>query len=299
MTSNPPVSIGLPVYNGENYLGEALDSLLQQTYPDFELILCDNASTDRTEEICRDFAARDARIRYHRQPENIGALANYNQAFESARGKYFKWAAHDDICAPEFLAVCVRELEEQPDVVLTYPKISYINDKGEYLRSSRGELSIRDAYPFQRLRKLIRLQIRSDDVFWAIFGLIRAEALRLTGGFGYYVASDQVLLMRLLLQGGFCEVPGKFFFRREHPQSSTMKLKSYRKREEWYNGRIRSRLVLPNCRLMKEHWAALNQSQLSGREKWVGRLLIAKRFAFRWRPLSRELASIPKQLIAP
>src|SRR5215212_2547350 len=101
--SVPQVSLGVPVYNGEKYLAEALESLLQQDYADFEIIISDNASTDGTEEICRNFAGRDKRIRYYRNETNIGASPNYNRTFELARGRYFKWCAHDDVCLPAFV----------------------------------------------------------------------------------------------------------------------------------------------------------------------------------------------------
>src|SRR5688572_10868700 len=99
---NPRVSIGLPVYNGENYLAEAIDSILAQTFEDFELIISDNASTDRTQEICEAYAAKDGRIRYYRSEVNKGSAWNFNRVFELARGEYFKWAAHDDYIAPEY-----------------------------------------------------------------------------------------------------------------------------------------------------------------------------------------------------
>ena len=98
----PRVSLGFPVYNGERYLAAALDSLLGQTFRDLEVVICDNASTDRTAELCAAYAARDARVRYHRNPTNLGAAPNFNRTFELSRGEYFKWAAHDDVCAPTF-----------------------------------------------------------------------------------------------------------------------------------------------------------------------------------------------------
>src|SRR3974377_1117825 len=100
----PKVSIGLPVYNGENYLRLAIDSILTQDYTDFELIISDNASADATQEICREYTARDCRIRYYRNKINIGASGNYNRVFELARGGLFKWAAHDDVHLPAFLS---------------------------------------------------------------------------------------------------------------------------------------------------------------------------------------------------
>jgi glycosyltransferase involved in cell wall biosynthesis len=106
MTSKiPRVSIGLPVFNGEKYLAEALDSILSQTYRDFKLIISDNASTDRTEQICREYAAKDRRIRYYRNEKNIGAPKNFNRVFELSSGKYFRWDAFTHPSAkPNYLA---------------------------------------------------------------------------------------------------------------------------------------------------------------------------------------------------
>jgi glycosyltransferase involved in cell wall biosynthesis len=107
----PSLTIGLPVYNGERYLAQALDALLAQTYQDFELIISDNASTDRTADICQEFVARDARVKYVRQRVNIGAGPNHNAVLTLARGRFFKWAAHDDVYAPTLLERCIEVLE--------------------------------------------------------------------------------------------------------------------------------------------------------------------------------------------
>ncbi|MEO1346882.1 MAG: glycosyltransferase family A protein, partial [Pseudomonadota bacterium] len=115
---SPRVTIGVPVYNGDAYLAEALDSILNQTFTDFEVIISDNASTDGTEQICRDYAARDDRVRYIRQEKNLGAAPNFNLLVPIARGEYFKWAASDDLIAPEFLNYCVEALEKEFDASL-------------------------------------------------------------------------------------------------------------------------------------------------------------------------------------
>ena len=106
------ISIGLPVFNGETYLQTALESLCAQTFEDFELLIVDNASTDRTGEICRKAANHDRRIKYFRNTENIGAAKNFNKAFEISNSEYFKWAAHDDICAPQFLEKTAHIINE-------------------------------------------------------------------------------------------------------------------------------------------------------------------------------------------
>jgi glycosyltransferase involved in cell wall biosynthesis len=108
--TNPKVTIGVPVYNGEKYLAAALDTLLAQSFEDFELIISDNASTDCTEEIARAYAARDGRVRYERSGANRGCAWNHNRVFALARGRYFRWAAHDDLCAPTLLARTVELL---------------------------------------------------------------------------------------------------------------------------------------------------------------------------------------------
>src|SRR5689334_10548773 len=108
--TNPKVSVGLPVYNGQRYVRHALESLRRQEFEDFEVVISDNASTDQTGEICAEYVARDARFRYFRNETNIGASPNYNRTFELARGEYFKWCAHDDVCLPGFLSKCMATM---------------------------------------------------------------------------------------------------------------------------------------------------------------------------------------------
>src|SRR5580692_5215252 len=99
MNAVPRLSIGLPVYNGEDYLAESLDALLGQTYTDFELIISDNASTDATADICRMYQEKDGRIRYIRQPNNSGSAPNHNFVSDVSHGDLFKWAGADDLYA--------------------------------------------------------------------------------------------------------------------------------------------------------------------------------------------------------
>ena len=108
----PRVSIGLPVYNGDNYLKEAIESLLFQTFEDFELLISDNASTDQTGNICRRFAEQDQRIKYVRNVENLGLTRNFNQVFTLSVGEYFKWADHDEVFLAAFLLRCVELLDQ-------------------------------------------------------------------------------------------------------------------------------------------------------------------------------------------
>ncbi|UBF27329.1 glycosyltransferase [Kovacikia minuta CCNUW1] len=149
----PRVSVGLAVYNGENYIREAIDSILAQTFEDFELIISDNASTDKTQEICLEYAARDQRIRYDRADRNRGAAWNQNRVFELSTGTYYKLAAHDDVIAPDYLAKCVAVLDQNPAVVLCHSWTRSINEKSEIVEDLGDGSFIPESSKLKRLVK--------------------------------------------------------------------------------------------------------------------------------------------------
>lgn len=228
--NKPRVSIGMPVYNGENFLKQAIDSLLSQTFEDFELIVSDNASTDRTEEICRKYATRDRRIRYYRNQKNLGAASNFNCVFELSRGEYFKWAAHDDICAPSFIAECVEVLDRDESVVLCYPKTKLINEDGDLIGVSYKPLRrINASEPQQRFQDILFHAVWCFEVF----GLMRTDVLRKTSLIEKYYGSDKVLLAQLSLLGRFQEIEKDLFFRRCSPEQSTNMI--VRNKAVWIN----------------------------------------------------------------
>ena len=209
----PGVSVGLPVYNAERYLRVAIESILKQTLRDWELVICDNASTDATETICREYAARDPRIRYHRLPANIGAAGNFLRVFELARGRYFKWVAADDGCEPEFLERCRRVLDESPDVVLCTSGASMIDQDGRVIERYAETQALPQARASERF-----IASRDQDGWCiAVYGLMRADVLRRTAVMGSYAGSDVVLLGELSLYGRFVELPECLLSRRIHP----------------------------------------------------------------------------------
>jgi glycosyltransferase involved in cell wall biosynthesis len=212
---SPRVSISLPVFNGENYLRAAIDSILAQTYRDFELIISDNASTDATQEICRNYVEKDQRVRYIRNAQNIGASANYNNAFRlSAAGEYFKWAAHDDLLTPTYLEMCVAALDREPDAVLAQPIVGVIDSNGTILRISDNDLELAGAgRPSDRFAAFAKL----PRTCWESFGLIRRDALARTALIGPYSFSDITLIAELALLGRFVLVPEVLFLNRDHP----------------------------------------------------------------------------------
>jgi glycosyltransferase involved in cell wall biosynthesis len=212
MSKAPQLSIGLPVYNGENYVSESLDTLLAQTFTDFELIISDNASTDGTEEICRGYAAEDSRIRYLRQPHNIGAAPNHNFLVQQAHGKLFKWAAHDDLFAPELVARCVRALDEHPDLVLSHSYMAIVNEYGKTIEEYDYRLATDSPHAPERFRSLL-LTEGGDD----FYGVIRTDVMRRIAPHNSYHNAGRKLVAEIALYGPFHQVPEVMFFRREHP----------------------------------------------------------------------------------
>jgi glycosyltransferase involved in cell wall biosynthesis len=261
----PRLSIGLPVFNGENYLGEALDSILAQTYIDFELIISDNASTDETEKICRAYAARDERIRYFRNETNLGAAKNFNRVFELSSGEYFKWAAHDDVLGPEFLSRCILVLDQDPSIVLCHTKAGRIDEHGALMGVYEGYQRIGSQKPYERFLDLIRLGHTPQIVF----GVVRASALEMTSLIGPYPASDRVLLAQLGLIGRLYEIPEMLFYRRDHPQTTWQRWGDKPERVAWYDSTKTGRIVFPYWRLCFEYFMSINRIPLS----WSDRLL--------------------------
>ena len=260
-TASPRVSIGLPVWNGERYLEAALDSLLAQSFGDFELIVSDNASTDETPAICRAYAARDGRIRYSRLDRNIGGSPNHNRVLRLAVGEYFTWASHDDLRAPEHLARCVTLLDREPGVVLCFSRVAEIDEFGAPLptpscRELLAEVGAHD--PWTRWRDLVR----AGWVYDPIYGVIRRDVLRRTGLLGPYAGSDRVTLGELALYGRFHCVDEPLFFRRIHPAQSSRLFPSSRARVAWNFPERVEPIVLPVLRLSLEWSLALIRAPL-------------------------------------
>jgi glycosyltransferase involved in cell wall biosynthesis len=207
-TRVPKVSVGMPVYNGAKYLRLSLDAILQQDYSDFELIISDNASTDGTGDICKTYAAKDRRIRYFRNERNLGAAANYRRVFELARGPFFKWYAHDDLCYPSFLRRCIEAYESAPpSVVLIYPLCEFIGEFGEVLPGRCDSLDSRSKRPYRRLAKVIRNVSRGGP----LWGLIRRDYLLKSGLTSPVSYWDDLMLAELSLLGEIWELPGVHF----------------------------------------------------------------------------------------
>lgn len=216
-SSSPKVSIGLPVYNGERYLAETIDSILAQTYADFELIISDNCSTDSSQEICRHYVEQDSRVRFVPSDINRGWAGNYRRVLELARGPYFRWAPSDDVFAPESVAACVEALDAHPDAVLCYPKTILIDGAGSVIEPYDDNLDLRSDSP------VVRFRMASDQIGLVnvIYGMMRTEQIRQTGLIRHYAGADIIFLIELSLYGKFIEINRPLFFRRMHEQASS------------------------------------------------------------------------------
>ncbi len=259
----PTLSIGLPVYNGEHYLPETIDSLLAQSYTDFELIISDNASTDSTREICQRYAEQDARIKYCRSETNRGAAWNFNNTVDLARGKYFKWAAHDDLHHPDFVKKCIEVLDTAPSVVLCFTYTNFIDEHGNDLGEYKFPVDVLQV----PCHKLFLVYAGGGHIVHEVFGVIRTDTLRKTALIGGYVGSDLVLLGQLALAGRFYQVPECLFFHREHPQRSTIATGGDQGFTRWYDASRSAFFVMPYWRRLLENTKSVLRGPIACSEK--------------------------------
>lgn len=270
MSAIPRLSIGLPVYNSEDYLAESLEALLGQSYEDYELIISDNASDDGTADICRGYEKRDSRIRYFRQQRNIGAAPNHNFVFEQSQGELFKWASGDDLYAHDLLERCIDALDEYPDVVLAHSWTAAIDGGGKITQALPYHLHTESPVAPVRFRSMLfgasendHGIIRADDEY----GVIRSRVLHQVNLQGSYYNADRVFTIGIALQGRFHQIPEWLYFRRDHDDRAAHAQPTVRKWCTNLDPRRASTLRHPTARLVSEYiWgyvAAIQQAPLS------------------------------------
>lgn len=181
-SNEPLLTVGMPIYNGASTLTFALDSLLAQTYKNFQIIISDNASTDETREICERYQEKDKRIRYHRQEQNIGALHNFNYVLEIAETPLFMWAAHDDQWEPDFMKELMHLLMSNPTASLAFCAYDLFDPfLGNRIKGTKLRILANPHSPFTRSAVfLLRLNNRLGMM---IYGIMPLQLLRDIGGF--------------------------------------------------------------------------------------------------------------------
>lgn len=236
----PKVSIGMPVFNGERYLEEALESILDQTFDDFELVISDNASTDRTGDICRAYAERDVRIRYFRMAQNQGVIQNFNAVFRLSTGEYFKWAAADDVCGRDYFRRAVDVLDGDPSVVLVWARTVGIDEQGDRVPLPYEVSDLNSAESVFALDPAVRFRRLLRNIWWVdgpFYGVMRSRALADTRRLHpRHMSGDQILLTELSLKGRFYELPDELFFSRVHADKTSRRQRTLRDRATLVEG---------------------------------------------------------------
>jgi glycosyltransferase involved in cell wall biosynthesis len=279
----PRVSVGLPVYNGGKYVARAIDSVLRQTFADFELVISDNGSTDDTESICQTYAARDQRIRYFRAPANEGVVRNFNRCVELARGEYVHWQAADDMLAPTFLEQLVAVLDADPSVVLAFARTQMIDDDDHPIGWHDYDASASDPRPARRFANLINLNHRRHAA-GEVYGLIRLPVLRQTSLYEPVVRTDSILLARLALAGRFHRIDQVLFLNRAHVERSIGLVPGTRaaprsRLSRWigtgpipppqfWNPSLAGRIVFPEWRILGEYMRSVREAPLTPAEQF-------------------------------
>lgn len=303
LEAKPTVSIGLPVYNGDNFLVEAIESVLAQTFQDYELILSDNASTDRTAEICRHYASQDRRVRYYRSPVHRSPTWNYNRVFSLAKGSYFKWAAHDDVFEPTFIEKTLAQLIQNPAAVLSFSGVDVIDEESKITVPYDVVLATSSYSPSCRFQEMISLKHRCYD----IFGLIKTDVLAQTPLIEAYAGSDRTLLARLSLLGSFETVPEPLFKARKHAKQSIAMLRNPRHKHlrlhdyaAWFDPTNKGKIIFPNWRIFREYLRAVQAVSLNKKDRLMCYFVVVC-WVFsnqNWAKLGRDLVIATLQILS-
>jgi len=268
----------MPVYNGEKYIKEALDSILAQTYSNFELIIVDNASTDNTPQICSEYTNKDNRVHYYRNKKNIGATLNHNRVFQLSKGELFKWAAHDDVLAPNFLERCIDILNTEPSIILCHSKTGCIDEFGKLMGNYEYAKKFTSTKPHERFSFLVRERHKSWVLF---FGVIRASSLKNSSLLSNCIGADRILLAELGLMGRMYEIPEYMFFRRSHPQAYSEKMSherslSSKEKLNWWTQT--GKINFPTVKMLFEYFRSVRHVPLKFFERFLCYIEIIKWF---------------------
>jgi glycosyltransferase involved in cell wall biosynthesis len=302
--SAPKVTMSMPVRNGQRFIRSAIDSMLAQTFGDFELIICDNASTDATEQIVRDISARDPRVRYHRNPKDIGPANNHNVGLAQARGQYFRWHAHDDMIRPEYLATVVKILDEQPEVANAHTRTVVVDEQGEPLMDYDFRVATDSPSAVKRFGSLVLIDHHKHRAC-EIFGLMRTAMVQKWGGEGTYARGDSVLLARIALQGRYVEDPRRLFLYRSHGTQSVQTLPGSIKEgnhplarylgtgplppPEWWDSSLKGKIAFPEWRLFREYWVSISKVPLTAAQRFGCYRVMMTWLLFNPHKLARDL----------
>ncbi len=289
---NVRVSIGMPVYNRELYVSEAIEAHLRQTYSDFELIITDNHSTDRTEEICRAYAARDPRIKFFRNAENLGAAGNFGRCFELSQGEYFRWHPSDDLVGPELLELCVEVLDRDPSVMTAYPRTRLIDATGRIISDYDENLHIMNERPSERFKEVLR-RLRLCNLH---YGLSRRAKLAATGLLRHYPGGDIPMIAEMSLYGKFYEVPEHLFYRRMHEEASSA-MKDVKDVMAFFDPKKKEKMFLRHWVHLGAHYRSVWRAPIPLGEKLILSGYLLKEVRWSHREYTGELSDAARRFL--
>lgn len=278
MSNQPIITVGIPVFNSGRWLMETVESIFAQTVQDVELVICDNASTDNTEDICRSLVAKDSRVKYYRSPVNQGAPKNYNQCVNLAHGKYFKWSSSSDLCLPTFLERCIDVLESMPDVSLCYTGTKLLNDDGTYElveEDSKLDLELISEHPSERFIRMCE----SLGLNHLMNGVMRTEQLRSTALNQQFYSSDLCLMAEIVLLGRAVYIPEYLFIRRNNYETASS-LADAKDRQRYLDPELKSKMLFQRLKLLHGYYRAARRVPIEKSEKRKVYLYLLKRI--RW-----------------
>ena len=283
------VSVGMPVYNSEHWISQSIESILSQSFENFELIISDNNSSDNTSEICKDYASKDNRVFFHKNEDNIGAANNFNKVFELSNGKYFKWASSNDLCGIQFLELCVQILDTYEDVVVASPRTQLIDKNNNVIQKLEEDLHLMQENSFDRFDTFLN-KVTLNNVEQ---GLIRSSALNKTMLQAVYPNSDTILMSELAARGKFYQIQ-EYLLSRRITETSTTNLMSESQIAEFYSP-DKSKISLQTIRVFLANLSIAFRIKTSFNQR-----LKFIRYAFRYlkwerKDLYQELAYFFKQ----
>lgn len=285
----PMVTIGIPVYNGEAYLEEALTCARTQTYGDLEIVISDNGSTDRTREICERHGALDSRIRYYRFETNQGLLKNFNRVYELALGTYFKFSPHDDLYDPSFIERCVDVLERDQDTVACSSRFLIIDEEGTVTGESHEDIDADASSPRKRFYALL-----NNTKCYDLFAVIRKSALDrmpkpLLPVYGH---ADGVLLARLGMLGRIHRIPEPLYYNRDHKSRGHYQFRTYRGYIYFLDPSKQGSIVFPRWRMAAEFFRTVGMFPLPLKERMACYGLVVRWCSWYWKSFAWNIIDV-------
>lgn len=269
MTSHkraPVVCVGLPVYNGGETLNQAIESILSQDFQNIELIISDNCSEDNTKDICLYYQKIDKRVRYYKLEENLGASKNFSNVLGLSNAPYFMWASDDDLREPTFISKCLEKIEQDPSIVLVYPRTRVLDRNSKQLHIAKDNINADKDNPIERFLNLI-CELRMCHMFYGLFRTHMIKKVRSWNSGGLFL--DNLILAELSLLGKIVQINDVLFVRR---LTRNYNYNSFDERISQLISEIDTHMfnegiTLPYCRHTYTHLELINHSEIQEQAK--------------------------------